>query len=69
MVNSLRWTEFVLYGNDVVQSDCGKSMENRLKHITGQRTFSRLSKMPVVTLYSSFKQNWKEKGKKYRSEN
>ena len=55
MVNSLRWTEFVLYGNDVVQSDCGKSMENRLKHITGQRTFSRLSKMPVVTLYSSFK--------------
>lgn len=64
------------YGNDVVQRDCGKSMENKLKYIAGQRTFARLSKMPVVTPYSSFKENWKEKvvphfamGEKYRREN
>jgi hypothetical protein len=36
-------------------------MEKKLKYVTGQRTFARLSKMPVVTLYSSFKENWKEK--------
>jgi hypothetical protein len=51
-------------------------MENKLKYIAGQRTFARLSKMPVVTPYSSFKENWKEKvvphfamGEKYRREN
>ena len=45
----------------VVQRDCGKSLEKRLKYIAGQRTFARLSKMPGVTLYFSFKENWKEK--------
>jgi hypothetical protein len=51
-------------------------MENKLKYIAGQRTFAGLSKMPVVTVYSSFKENWKEKviphsamGEKYGREN
>ena len=50
-----------MYSSDVVQRDCGKSLEKRLKYTAGQRTFARLSKMPVVMLYSSFKENWEEK--------
>ena len=45
------------YGSDIVHRDCGKSLEKRLEYIAGQRMFARLSKMPVVILYSSFKEN------------
>jgi len=50
-----------LYDSDVVQRDCGKSLEKRLKYFAEQRTFARMSKMSVVILHSSFKGNWKEK--------
>lgn len=36
-------------------------MVKRLEYMAEQRTFARMSKMPVVTLYSSLKGNWREK--------